>query len=214
MIHRELQKKIKEEAYRLADMFPPIVFYLYPNGHAFIEDNHNRLDDVEHEISKKQARELEKEYIVYVRDPRPSVLKRVSFAHLTCEEGTEELRKRAKSMMNSDRFLTNAFDLSNYYQACSNLRSKLEWKHVEYFIRSLVEKLRENALPVDVMAYIIFSASRVYSVSSTERSDFEHIEAVFREMVDGGEEITDHDVDAALHTALLLFREDWGRFTE
>ena len=73
----------------------------------------------------------------------------------------------------------------------------------EYVYR-LLEVLNDNMKPVDVMAFIVFSlSSEFYNYGSWEKEEVEHLESMFREMVEGGEIVTEEDVETAVN---ILFR--------
>ena len=71
-------------------------------------------------------------------------------------------------------------------------------------------RLKKEIEAVDVMALIIFSLSSAsYAKGSWEKEETEHLEAVFREMVEEGEQVTPEDLETASDVLLRVLASQW-----
>ena len=195
---------INEEVNRRRDLYSHSkILYMNEEGFCFIHDEIDRLDMVDYEISKSEARELQKNYIVYVNDGTPQVSLRKKLWHdFYTETGLKKLRKRADPLW--DTYSTTCIDFQTIFAAAKSLKGKVSFAMAEEYVYRLLEVLNDNLKPVDVMALIVFSlSSEFYNYGSWEKEEVEHLESMFREMVEGGEPITEEDVETA---ASILFR--------
>lgn len=73
------------------------VLLITEDGLCMIHDTRDRLDDVDHEIDDETYDELSSDYIVYVNDGTPAVIKqRLISRYLIVDANPEEIRSRAR----------------------------------------------------------------------------------------------------------------------
>lgn len=142
-----------------------------------------------------------------VNDGTPSILLRRKFLdRFYSETGMQELRNRAEPLWGANTLVW--IDFQTIFEAA---KGKASFAVMMECIHQQLDELNEKLKPVDVMAFIVFSlSSNYYASGSWQKEEAEYLEATFREMVEGGETVTQDDLETAANVLLRVFTAQWN----